>query len=167
MAEFVKKGLAFASIPTDRDNFAIKLLMWNLNDKYLSRVIPEYFTKLTFFMLILASFVKSLELFLRCFSFIGSIIITFNLDKFNVNLLAINHLLIFVTSVLILVCKVFNFLSFNTRLVSSANSLGFVDEMLAISLMYKVKRKGPKTEPCGTPQLIFCLHEILLFIETY
>ena len=40
------------------------------------------------------------------------------------------------------------------RQVSSANSLGFVDEMLAILLMYKVKRKGPKTESCGTPQLI-------------
>ena len=54
MAEFVKKGLAYASIPTDQDNFVIKLLMRNLNDKSLSRVILEYFTKLTFFMSILA-----------------------------------------------------------------------------------------------------------------
>ena len=158
MAEFVKKGLAFTSIPTDRDNFVIKLLMWNLNDKSLSRVIPKYFTKFTFFMSILASFVKSLQLFLRCFSFIGSIIITFGLDKFNVNLLASNHLLIFVTSVLILVCKFSNFLSFNTRQVSFANSLGFVDEMLAISLMYKVKKKDPKQN--------LVVHQNLYFVCT-
>ena len=60
MAEFVKKVLAFDSIPNARDNFVIKLLMWNLNEKFLSRVIPKYFTKLTFFVSISASFVKSL-----------------------------------------------------------------------------------------------------------
>ena len=35
-------------------------------------------------MSILESFIKSLLLFFKCFGFIGSIIITLNLDKFDV-----------------------------------------------------------------------------------
>ena len=69
MADFVKKGLAFASISTDRDNFVIKLLMWNSSDKSLSRVTTKYCSKLAFFLSILASFVKILIAFFIMFWF--------------------------------------------------------------------------------------------------
>ena len=59
MAKFVKKDIAFAAILLNK---IILLSTWNSNDKFSSAVpvTPKYFTKLTVFMSLSSSFVKSL-----------------------------------------------------------------------------------------------------------
>jgi len=77
------------------------------------------------------------------------------LAKLRLSLLAINHL--FSTSI-----EEFA-LSFSSdkvvhdmnRLVSSANSLTFsLDTALPMSLAYSRNNRGPKADPCGTPELL-------------
>ena len=43
------------------------------------------------------------------------------------------------------------------RQVSSAISLGVEDVQLAMSLKCSVNKRGRKTEPCGTPQMMYIL----------
>ena len=87
--------------------------------------------------------------------FFGLIIITLDFSKFNVNLLAIIHLLTVEISEDTLLYKWFKELSCKIKQVSSANNLGQSDVLLLMSLIYNVNNNGPRTEPCGTPQVIF------------
>ena len=52
--------------------------------------------------------------------------------------------------------------------VSSANkkNVSFF-ETFARSFMYGKNKRGPRTEPCGTPQLISKVSEVLPQTETY
>ena len=58
-------------------------------------------------------------------------------------------------------------LSCKIKQVSSANSLGQSDMLLVMSLIYTENNNGPRTEPCGTPQLIFLQVDCLLSKDTY
>nr|XP_053626502.1 LOW QUALITY PROTEIN: uncharacterized protein LOC128684368 [Cherax quadricarinatus] len=52
--------------------------------------------------------------------------------------------------------------------VSSANSVGLSNcEAFGRSFMYRRKRRGPRTLPCGTPTVIGCAEEFAPFAYTY
>ena len=61
-------------------------------------------------------------------------------------------------------CDKFQLLSI--RQVSSAKSLGLQVVQLEISFMYKVKRRGPRTDPSGTPQVMGIKLDLTLPIDT-
>ena len=99
--------------------------------------------------------------------FFGLIIITLDFVKFNVNLLATIHLLTDEILKDSLLYKWFKVLSCKIKQVSSANSLGQSDVLLLMSLLYSVNNNGSRTEPCGTPQLIFLPVDCLLSKDPY
>ena len=77
------------------------------------------------------------------------------LSIFRVNLFTINHCenlgISKFTSSISLRGSLFE----KKRFVSSANRMSLAsDETLQISLMYIRKKRGPKIDPCGTPQVI-------------
>ena len=51
--------------------------------------------------------------------------------------------------------------------VSSANNLAVDEMLLARSLMYIKKSKGPKIEPCGTPSSTEVYAEVCPFSTTF
>jgi len=54
------------------------------------------------------------------------------------------------------------------NMVSSAYSLTDLDgNTLPISFKYNKKSNGPRTEPCGTPQVILIGKELLFWTDTY
>ena len=99
--------------------------------------------------------------------FFGLIIITFYFSKFNVNLLATIHLLSDEISEDTLLYKWFKVLSCKIKQVSSANNLGQSDVRLLMSLIYSVNNNGPRTEPCGTPQVIFFCKWIACYLKIH
>ena len=53
-----------------------------------------------------------------------------------------------------------------SKVVSSANNKAKNFEESCRSLIYKIKSRGPKMEPCGTPNVMFSSGLELLFIVT-
>ena len=99
--------------------------------------------------------------------FFGLNIIILDFVKFNVNLFATIRFLTDEISKDILLHKWFKVLSCKIKQVSSANSLGQSGVLLLMLLIYCVNNNGSRTEPCGTPQLIFLQVDCLLSKNTY
>ena len=60
-------------------------------------------------------------------------------------------------SVLIVFVISFRFVPLMKKLLSSAKRLGVkLFDTSARSFMYKRNKKGPSTDPCGTPHLVVC-----------
>ena len=88
----------------------------------------------------------------------------FVLDTFRASLLTFNQVTNFLSSIFTVFCSITRSLDSKNMLVSSAKrkNFNFLD-MLGKSFMYNKKSKGPKTEPCGTPQdIVFVSEEVLL-----
>ena len=74
---------------------------------------------------------------------------------FKDNLLAANQITTLFNSQFIHFTNSSVFLPFKNMLVSSANRIGNrMSDTLQISLTYNKNKRGPKIEPCGTPQVI-------------
>ena len=85
----------------------------------------------------------------------------------RVNLLAIIHSETLFSSSLLWVSK-FTRLWLLIRIqVSSANKVGWYIKEFGRSLIYKIKRSGPKIEPWGTPYFILILDDLTLSSPTY
>ena len=84
----------------------------------------------------------------------------FDFLMLSVNVLAVSHSLTLYNSELTTSSRVRRFLSAYNRFVSSANkkNASLADDLWT-PLAYKRNSKGPKTDPCGTPQR-GCLLEI-------
>ena len=52
------------------------------------------------------------------------------------------------------------------RQQNEQRATGLIED-LCMSLMYKIKRIGPSTEPCGTPNAMFDIEELKVWTETY
>ena len=87
--------------------------------------------------------------------------ITFDINEFNANLFASILRWIFSSSVFASSCRVFLQMFDSSNQVSSANSCT-VDccNLKCKALIYIIKTRGPKTEPCGTPDLAKLIVEI-------
>ena len=79
--------------------------------------------------------------------------IKFVLAKFSDNLFIANHTLSLSNSLFIVKHRFKILFPDANKLVSSANRTNFkISETFFISLMYVINNKGPRIEPCGTPQ---------------
>ena len=82
---------------------------------------------------------------------------------FNDNLFAASQITILFNSSFTLCVSSFKFFPDTSELVSSANNIeNMIEDTLAISLMYKRNNRGPRTDPCGTPQEIFWKSDLLI-----
>ena len=130
-----------------------------------SRVTPRYFTE--FFLLIFwFSNCNWSGMLVRFFLFDLN---TTKLDfsAFSVSLFDLNHWWSCIISRLpILVISLMS-LHLKNTFVSSANIRMFpVEQALCRSFMYNINRRGPSTEPWGTPQLIGLSSDLFLPILT-
>ena len=86
---------------------------------------------------------------------------------FNVSFLAASQTVNFASSVLRIPITSSICLPSMKTLVSSANRIeNNLSDTLGRSLMQIKKNSGPKTDPCGTPQVIFFEVDLELFILT-
>ena len=87
---------------------------------------------------------------------------------FRDNLLHCNHSWTLVNSSLITVAIFCGFFPVKNILVSSANNIDMLaPDTVDKSLTYIKKSNGPSIEPCGTPQLIFSVLDLLPLYVTY
>ncbi len=78
------------------------------------------------------------------------------LQRFKDNLFSSNHFLSFTISFSMLLARVFKSSPEPKKLVLSANHTNCNNfDPSQMSLMYRLKSLGPKTEPCGTPHSMF------------
>ena len=87
---------------------------------------------------------------------------------FKVNLLEASHFVIFCSSLFKMQTVSTTELPSINKLVSSANRMG-VNKLEAFgrSLMYNINKRGPRTEPCGTPHEIDLVTDVVSFKKTY
>ena len=85
-----------------------------------------------------------------------------------VNLLAMSHMLILSNSIFNDFIKLSILLSSRKTLVSSANNTeNNLSEASDRSFTYKMNSNGPRTEPCGIPQVAIPVLDFELFMYTY
>ena len=123
------------------------------HDKCLSIVMPRNFTHSSWFkgilsMIIFCDKVTFLRVVWKCIKWVLLI--------FKDNLLLLNHDETLINSKFIIFINSLKLLWDSKMLVSSANKTNDkMGEELTISLIYIKNNKGPRIEPCGTPQLIW------------
>ena len=138
--------------------------MWAFQLSWLSKIIPRYFILYDSNRVVLLSFrvIRSWHFSLRDWNIMNSVLLTF-----KDNLLAHNHSYKRFKSLFMDFRKVLRFLQEYKRLVSSAK--WYVVEYfnaLFISFIYIKNSRGPRIDPCGTPQLVGSLGEVISSITT-
>ena len=87
-------------------------------------------------------------------------------SMFKDNLLVANQITTLFNSHFIHFTNSSIFLPFKNILVSSANRIGKrMSDTLQISLMYNKNKRGPRIEPCGTPQVTCLSSDLVLWLQ--
>ena len=90
------------------------------------------------------------------------------LDIFKVNLLASNQAYRFDNSNCIVPINVLISLPLRNTLVSSMKTIyNNVSDTSEKSLIKRMNKRGPKIEPCGTPQVTSLMYDVFLLKKAY
>jgi hypothetical protein len=139
------------------------------NDRCLSNVIPTYFTSLDSVNLTPLSFILKLGIEVLIFlKKISSVLVVFSDILFARRhwLRDFRSVFRFLTMFLFLFCSLF--LIEYRRLVSSAKCRT-VECLMQVwrSFIYIKNNRGPKTDPCGTPCLVYVDSDVIPLMETH